>query len=209
MLKKILLPFFIIILIGCQTSSEPTVKYYLFDSQTHSNRTSSASVIVVVDNLSLPEYLNTRSIVQRIDPQQVASSNWHLWAMSPQSMLLQTTINDLQRLNPDIIVVTQKAPKITKKTVQNTLRLQIEINRFNGGLQHNAELAGNWSLWGLDNALIDKQSFNFSTPLEADGYAALTLALQYNYSQMMLKLSDAIKHYKQQLNSLEVPEYVD
>jgi len=52
------------------------------------------------------------------------------------------------------------------------------LERFNGGLNNNAEIIGSWTLLDAQDQLIMRQNFSQSVTLQDDGYDGLTAALQ-------------------------------
>lgn len=182
---------------ACQSVQEPIVKYYLFDTVTHTNSPNEATVLVTINDITLPPYLNLRSMVQRVNAQQIASSNWHLWATPPRAMLMQASVNLLQKTYANFLVQSSQSSLINDNHTYRELRITIQIERFNGGLNNDAELAGNWQLWDAQGILLQQRAFTYSTPLSADGYGALAKALESSYSQMLLQLGDSINAYAQ------------
>ncbi len=139
----------------------------------------------------LPEYLNARGIAQRIDQHRTVHANWHLWASQPSSMLDRSALNYFEINLPNWFVTGAEEAWLSdnRPTLSDIVKLQFNLEHFNGGLDNNAELSGNWTLFDEKNKILLRQNFSLSVVLEKDGYSGLASALQKGWEQLCHDIS--------------------
>lgn len=192
----LLLATIVLPLVGCSTQNARSITYYQFDNPKveTSVRTEFDIPRLEVIPLSMPTYLNSRGVAQRIDQHSMTNANWHLWASSPAEMLDMATLNELEKQLPGWFVVSTEEPwlKTNQQRPDNILRLHFKIERFNGGLNNDAELVGSWTLFDRKNQLVMHQNFSETVLLKNDGYQALTSALQKGWEKITRKVAEEI-----------------
>ena len=177
-----------LLLAGCSAQSSKSISYYHFnvtkaESDIHTTFDKPRLELFPV---VMPEYLNTRGIAQRISAHRTINANWHLWASQPGTMLDLAALNQLEKNLPKWLVVGAEEPWLidNRQTTEKVVKLQIKLERFNGGLDNDAELVGNWTIFDQNNQLLMRQNFDEKVTLENDGYEGLAAALQKGWGKI-------------------------
>lgn len=195
-MNKFLLAVIVLTLVGCSAQNAQSITYYQFDiSKVETTvRTEFDIPRLEIIPLMMPAYLNSRGVAQRIDQHSMTNANWHLWASSPGEMLDMATLNALEKQLPDWLVVSTGEPWLenNQQRPEDILRLHFKIERFNGGLDNDAELVGSWTLFDQKNQLVMHQNFSETVPLKDDGYQALTSALQNGWEKITREVAGHI-----------------
>ena len=173
---------------GCSIQGSKTISYYNFDVA------KSASVIhtsfdkprLEIIPVSMPEYLNNRGVAQRINRHRTINANWHLWASQPDTMLDMAALNQLEKNLPLWFVVSAEESWLidNSQAPEKIVKLQFKLERFNGGLNNDAELVGNWTIFDQNGQLMMRQNFSEYVTLEKDGYEGLAAALQQGWEKI-------------------------
>ncbi len=164
------------LLAGCSSSPETTSSMYLLPqtgAQTLSSPASSAHPLLVVRPVELASYLNNSGIVYRTSESQVVQAKNNLWAQSISEQITQRVINDLRQKQNHYWPV--KVHSLLEQSGE--LKLQLNLNRFNGNYQGNAELEGEWMLIDGNGKVKRRAQVKILMPLQDEGYDALVNAL--------------------------------
>ncbi|WP_028021460.1 PqiC family protein [Enterovibrio calviensis] len=170
------------LLSGCSTQTERKVSYYQFDIVAEDKvvTTPASKPQLIIEHVDMYSGLNEPGMVQRLDSYRARAATWHQWAILPSDMLESATANLLSQQLPDWLVLIEKDGDIpqSESAEKASYAVRIFVERFNGGLNGDAEVVGSWSLYDADQQLVIKNTFNKSVALEQDGYVGLTQALQ-------------------------------
>lgn len=192
-MNRLTIIFIVLLLSACATGSKKTISYYYFDFVKPASelQTDFEKPQLEIKPVILPEYLNIRGMAQRIDQHRTVHANWHLWAAQPAKMLKTTTISYFENLLPQWLVVASDEPwlEANRNTHSTNIKLQFKLERFNGGLDNNAEISGHWTLFDHSNRIIMRQNFTESITLQEDGYGGLATALQTGWQQICQHIS--------------------
>ncbi|PAJ76164.1 hypothetical protein CJF42_01415 [Pseudoalteromonas sp. NBT06-2] len=185
MLYKSVLVFLIIVFLSAcsQNNSLNKTRYYQFYDQNNilSISNSVAKPTLMISDIHLPGSLNNRGIAMRLNRYQLQNANWHLWSTSPDQMLLSSAESNLVSMKKNWLILTQRA---RENQIQSNVRFEVKwhINRFNGGLNNDAEISGMWQLYKHHKngriSLLQQQYFNEHKLLCEDGYIGLVSALE-------------------------------
>jgi uncharacterized lipoprotein YmbA len=183
---------------GCSTQGASSIAYYHFDI-TKANTTQRSILNIPrleVIPVLVPEYLNLRGMAQRVNRHQTVNANWHLWSSAPGTMLDIAALNQLERQLPGWLVVSAEEPWLNdnNQVSDKNTKLQFKIERFNGGLNNDAELAGSWTLFDQNNQVVMRQNFAENIALQADGYEGLAAALQAGWEKICNDVASQIKN---------------
>jgi len=196
-MNKWAIALILLIIGGCAGNGGKSISYYHFDiekaatvQQTQFDK-SRLEIIPII----MPEYLNARGIAQRVDRHRTVNANWHLWASQPGSMLDHSALNQLEKHLPGWFVIGAEEPWLVEnmKAPKKIVKLQFTLERFNGGLENNAEIIGSWTLFDSKDQLLMRQNFSQTVTLKNDGYDGLTAALQTGWENVCLDVASAIK----------------
>jgi len=182
--KPVLILLILLFLSGCaQNTSLNKTSYYQFYGQnnTLSVINTPKKPMLLISNITLPGSLNNRGIAMRVNKHRLQNANWHLWSSSPDEMLLSNIESNLVSLQSDWLFITQKGPV---NQVKNNVHFEVKwhLNKFNGGLNNDAEISGFWQLYKHHKdgslSLVKQQYFNENQELKDDGYIGLVSALE-------------------------------
>jgi hypothetical protein len=182
--KFVLIGFIAMLLSACsQTASFNKTRYYQFYGQNKAQTILNfeSRPMLVISDIELADSLNNRGIAMRLNKQQLQNANWHLWNSSPDDMLFISTQLNLVSLQSKWLILTQRAPI---NQIKNNVHFEVKwhLNRFNGGLNNDAEISGMWQLFKHHNngtiTLIQHQYFNEHQKLNESGYIGLVSALE-------------------------------
>ena len=181
---------------GCASDSGKSISYYHFDidkAATVSHTTFSKPRLEIIP-INLPEHLNARGIAQRVNQYRTVNANWHLWSSQPGTMLDRAALNQLEQHLPDWFVIGAEEPWLIEnlKAPKKIVKLQFVLERFNGGLENNAEIVGSWTLFDAQDQLLMRQNFSQTVTLENNGYDALTAALQSGWEAVCTNVASEI-----------------
>ncbi|MBU2970544.1 membrane integrity-associated transporter subunit PqiC [Pseudoalteromonas sp. C2R02] len=182
--KPVLILLIMMFLSGCaKNTSLNKTHYYQFYGQ-NNNLTvvnTTKKPMLLISDITLPGSLNNRGIAMRVNQHRLQNANWHLWSTSPDEMLLTNMASNLVFLQSDWLFLTQKGPV---NQVKNDLHFEVKwyLNKFNGGLDNDAEISGLWQLYKHHGdgtmSLVKQQYFNETQALKEDGYIGLVSALE-------------------------------
>jgi len=182
--KSVLFFFIVILLSGCSNNTSLNkTRYYQFYGQNNTLTVSNSAPkpMLVISDIKLPGSLNNRGIAMRLNKYQLQNANWHLWSTSPDDMLLTNAESNLVAMGKSWLILTQRGPI---NQVKNNQRFEVKwhLNRFNGGLNNDAEISGMWQLYKHHQdgsvSLIQQHYFNEHQQLNEDGYLGLVSALE-------------------------------
>ena len=189
---------------GCSTQGSKTISYYHFDVA------KSASVIhtsfdkprLEIIPVSMPEYLNDRGVAQRINRHRTVNANWHLWASQPDTMLDMAALNQLEKNLPLWFVVSAEESWLIENSQapEKIVKLQFKLERFNGGLNNDAELVGHWTIFDQNDQLLMRQNFSENVTLDKDGYEGLAAALQQGWEKICNEVAIQIDELQTQID---------
>ena len=181
---------------GCASNGEKSISYYHFDiekaaSVTHTSFDKPRLEIIPI---IMPDHLNARGIAQRVNRHRTVNANWHLWASQPGTMLDRSALNQLEKHLPQWFVIGAEEPWLIEnlKAPEKVIKLQFTLERFNGGLENNAEIMGSWTLFDAQDQLLIRQNFSQTAVLQDDGYDGLTASLQSNWESICQNVADEI-----------------
>jgi len=179
-----------LILIGCsQNTQSNNTKYYQFDHNNNviSSHNADSKAVLLISNIKLSGSLNNRGIAMRVNKHQIQNANWHLWSASPEDMLLYSAQSNLVSSNTKWLVLNNSN---NLKEMKNTQRYEVTwfLNKFNGGLDNDAEISGLWQLYQHhkdgSRTLLKQQHFAKKLALKNDGYTGLVASLESLWFQI-------------------------
>ncbi len=189
---------------GCSMQGSKTISYYHFDvakSETivHTKFNKPRLEIMPV---VMPEYLNARGVAQRINQHRTVNANWHLWASQPGTMLDRAALNQLEKNLPLWFVVSAEEPWLidNRQAPGKIVKLQFKLERFNGGIDNDAELVGSWTIFDQSDHLLMRQNFTENVRLKKDGYEGLAAALQQGWEKICNEVAVQLNERRAQVD---------
>jgi len=197
--RAILLVLFVVAVSACSTNSGKSIQYYQFETPSLEKSYGDVGRLprVVIHPIDMPEFYQAGGIVMRVNSLQSKAAQWHLWSMSPQTMLQKHTIYKLRGELDSALTHSSDAAWLELKTSDlATYQVRFDISHFNGTENGKANIRGHWTLiesLPKTEAFVSVQHFDVTTPLESDGYTALVEALQTCWNQINQQLMDTLK----------------
>jgi len=193
-MNRLILVLISLVVVACAT--DKSISYYHFDitkSETIAHTSFDKPRLEVIP-VTIPTHLNARGIAQRINKHKTVNANWHLWASQPGSMLDRSALNQLEKSLPQWFVVGAEESWLTdnQHSPEKIIKLQFKLERFNGGLQNNAEIIGSWTAFNQNDQLLMRQNFSESIALETDGYEGLAAALQQGWGNICQRVANQL-----------------
>jgi len=195
-MNKWAMAFTLLLVVGCAANNGKSISYYHFDIEKAAvlMHTQFSKPRLEIIAIVMPDHLNARGIAQRVNRHRTVNANWHLWASQPGAMLDRSALNQLEKHLPQWFVIGAEEPWLIEnsKTPEKIIKLQFTLERFNGGLENNAEIIGSWTLFDARNQLLRRQNFSQTVALENDGYDSLTAALQTAWEKICANVASEI-----------------
>ncbi|MDR5902245.1 PqiC family protein [Halomonas icarae] len=142
----------------------------------------------------LADYLDVEGIVMQIDDITLVEARGHQWAEALGKQLQRGLRDRLAQRLPDTrVLLDGTAPREA-----NSLRLALEIDRFQGRHDGRAVIGGRWRLHAADGSLLAMQPLVLENALEADGYPALVRALGRGWDSAADELAEAVRGTRRQ-----------
>lgn len=193
---KVYVIMFCALLSAC-TLQPRGVSYYQF-SEVQGNVVSSAqpsNPLLVIEQPTLLGMLAEQGIAVRYDRNQLRNANYFLWSSQPGQMLLNAAHQGL--LQPDWTALTRFQFQPLSNNNIEYYQLAWQLHRFNGTMQGNVEIAGQWQLYhhGSDAvpALLAVQSFSATSPIEDKGFGYVVDALDKAWQQVLGDVTDDLR----------------
>jgi len=196
MIKPLLVIGLLLSLTGCIISPKQ-VHYYQFEDVAVTAQLSGQGEqkLLLLAPVSLRGDLNNRGIISQLSPHEISSANWNLWGESPSVMLSSTAQQQLQNIFADRMVM-KSIMGVPRANIAQVYELQIELDQFNAGLNHDAVIQGSWRLIKrgdkLQDSLVKIGYFSVKTPLKGNGFDVLVGALQQGWRQSIVQIGEGI-----------------
>lgn len=191
----------LLLLQGCSSAPKRITYYQLSDNDEapseHVNLQQNKHLLRL-SPVTLRGALNNRAMILRQSESQVYTANYQFWADSPSQLLVSDAQLMLMDDLDDFLVV--KGAGIYAEQLQTSFyQLDVDLSRFNGGLNNDGELAGVWRLSRVDATgklhVLALNKFSYKEPLSEDGYDALAQALGRAWSKALGEIATTLKTY--------------
>ncbi|MBQ8661614.1 MAG: membrane integrity-associated transporter subunit PqiC [Alphaproteobacteria bacterium] len=190
-MKKLFTLIAVVLLGGCLGGfSSPSRFYSLTPQETPARTYQSSRLFVGVEPVKVPVYLDKPQIVTRNANQvELSISENNRWAEPLSDAMQNVLASDLGALLPGATI---KPSSFRKEGFDYTV--WVEINKFEGTWNRQAELDAWWSILNSDNKIIARDKVSLSRPL-GDSYdnlvqqqSALTEELAAQIAARLAKL---------------------
>lgn len=184
-MKRLLYPCLVLLLGGC--AADPTPAYYALTlaSDPAPAKPVSQGPVLVVERISLPDYLNDLGIAYQQDDVQIVQANQARWAEALDRQLGRAVQEQLSRQLERVQVVPGPA------SPPDAWHLWLEVEGFQGRYDGRALVAGRWRL--QQGERIYSQAFAEAVPLDEDGYPALVRALRKGWQEQVAQMAEQLR----------------
>lgn len=153
-------------------SSPSALKYYQLPAvATQSGVDDNRAGLLYVAPVQVASYLNGRGLVLQLSDVELHMARQHLWA-EPLTTQVQRQLRERLSTNTNY--------RVLLSPVAQAVELTVQLERFHGTADGEAVIGGRYQL----SRQSASKTFNFTVPLNADGYAALTAALALGLEQL-------------------------
>jgi uncharacterized protein len=149
-----------------------------------------AQPLLLVEPVSVAEFLATGAIVMQVNAHQLQLSNHHRWAENLQQAL---TFNVQAKLAARL--AHYQVESSTRYWQQQThSRLQINVSDFHISARHSTICAGQFWLFDSEQKLLSKQAFYIELALTKDGYVHAVHQLNNALDQLAEQIIEKLPH---------------
>ncbi|ERS83435.1 MULTISPECIES: PqiC family protein [unclassified Halomonas] len=181
-------------LTGCASSTPAPERYTLPAVEVTAAGGAEAAHELRLAPPRLAHYLDVEGIVMQVDDITLVEANGHQWAEALSAQLQRGLRDRLAARLPDTRVVLERPGQAEG----DSLRLALEIDRFQGRHDGLAVIGGRWRLEDADGTLLAMQGLAAEMALAADGYPALVRALGQGWDAVADELATAIRRTRPQ-----------
>ena len=172
-----------IALIGCASAPNP-INYYSFNTEGLLAVPSVESPIIVIDRVTLAEYLLESNLVLKVGPNQLQFAENHRWAGPVDSALVARLINHLNASGSGVFI-----GSADPRSVSADFSLQLDIQNLIASDDGSVVAAGRYWVAAAGGELLAAHTFNFSAELRQDGFASAVLAMGELIDQIAAEIS--------------------
>lgn len=137
----------------------------------------------------IPDYLDRAAIVTREGTDQLRLADHDLWAEGVDRGIARVLVQDLTRLRPDRAF--ESFPWRRGQPLDGQISLRVE--RFDGPLGGEVELAARWSVIGPDGrTILAARRASFREPTTDASYDAMAAAMSRATAQLSQAVADSL-----------------
>jgi uncharacterized protein len=169
-----------LVLSSCATSHKQSITYYQLEHPAVKYQQTTDAPTIIINTIQIPSFYNGRGIVMQTAQYQRTTSDWNLWADSPDNMFARHLTSQLRKALPQYLVVNSR--ESNSNNIHNNDRailVSIQISRLYGDLEGKAVVSGEIV---VENKASQKPSelnhFNYTIKLEENGYPGLVKAFE-------------------------------
>ena len=160
------------LLAGCAAGPQPSL--YVLDFPIQAELAGiERGITVGVGPIELPQYLDRPQIVSRASPNQLETSEDHVWAEPLKTGVARVLVVAIgRRLDTNRVYIVPRRIR-----TELDYRVEIDIGRFDGAIGQGATLAARWSLFRGDGANPSLTQVSvIDEPVRGGGYPELVAA---------------------------------
>ncbi|MFC3913034.1 membrane integrity-associated transporter subunit PqiC [Pseudaeromonas sharmana] len=184
-MRTLLVALLLANLTACATSEAPAYYALLLPQTEAPARQVTQGPRLIVDRVTLPEYLNDLGIAFQLDDVQIVTANQARWAESLDKQLTRSLIQGLSQHLQQVQVL--EGPDM----VSEAWHLSLEVSGFQGRYDGQAIVAGRWLLKRGDQTF--SEAFQHKVALSDEGYPALVRALRQGWQQEVVSLAGQLQ----------------
>jgi len=193
---KAVIGLFLILLVGCGGSTPS--RYYVLNSLPLESKVQGASdnscIRVGIGPIKLPEYVNRLQIVTRTTQNELAVSNFHLWAEPLADGVPRIIGENISRL-----VCTKEVSLFPwKPSRAPDYRVEAEILSMDGNRGSEVSLEAWWTIsYGVDRTTLVTKTSRHSAFVAGGSYEALVQACSRTLAALSGDIADALRELSQ------------
>ena len=175
---------------GCATTHAPTF-YQLEEPVSMELRGVERGLVVGLELLNIPAYLDRPQIVTRIADHKLFLSGSHMWAEPLKKSITRVVcVNLSNQLNSNRVF---RLPRRDRKLPLD-FKVTLAITRFDGRLGDEATLNARWSLFDQNNKPLLTRVSIISQSIDDQDYDTLIIALNRALFDLSREIAGAINH---------------
>ena len=173
---------------GCSSSSENLYHYYDLDGFTRQTVDAGSGKPVRVNNVTLPDYLDTQSILFQTGPNEVTQTNRNKWIASLGSILTNSLVLRIRKNLPEYSF----GENICVQGRDDCPVLQMNVRDFRGIYDGTVHTEFDWQII-RGRTLICHGSISRTENQNGDGYDNLVEALNKAWKTSLDDLSENLR----------------
>ncbi len=182
-----------LLLSGCSSVSEQSVKYYIInpvEQQPLISADDSLPLNVRVLDLRIPQYLEHFQIARRTGQQQIAFSDNHQWGENLSKNLVRTLARNLSRQLDSPSVFT---PSI-RSSSKPDFTITVFIDQFEQDSEGNVQLAARYQISSLEEkSTLSMRVFEQSLSNDQQrSYASMVATMEALFNNLCMEISDSL-----------------
>lgn len=184
-MKHLLITMLLVGVTGCASTDTPAYFALVLPQADAPVRQVTQGPRLIVDLVSLPEYLNDLGIAYQLNDVQIVTANQARWAESLDKQLTRSLVLGLSQQLKQAQVL--EGPDI----LSDAWHLSLQVSGFQGRFDGQAIVAGRWVLKRGDKTF--SEAFQRTIPLSEDGYPALVRTLREGWQQEIVTLAGQLQ----------------
>lgn len=169
-MKRLIVVWCVLVLVGCASSSSSRLNYYLLDSGgsalTGPERVSEKRPLLLLGDVTLSEFLRQSSLLVQLEDHQMHYALQHVWAEPLEEAIPKALLKDLRQRSNDLNFERGSTEWFGKERY----RLKIQIDQFYPDAQQQVVLSGRYWLTTVEGGETVARDFLFTDSLTQDGY---------------------------------------
>lgn len=172
-------------LLSACSSAPRSLTYYLLHTTGDTPYAAQETTSVVLDKITLPEYLKHRGLVYQTSDTNLHISTSHLWAEPVDEGLTKALTSALTSQNVSLLRPDHYASK-------EAIHMALHINDFVSTYEGEVILSGQYVFTRVGGK-SQTYPFVFKTPLEDDGFSSSIKAMRNTIHQLAKDISKTLK----------------
>lgn len=172
------------LLSACSSSPRSLTYYLLHSTGDASYTTEETSKTVILDKLTLPEYLKQRGLVYQTSNTNIHISTSHLWAEPVDEGLTKALTNKLVKQSISLVRPDHYAS-------EEAIHMALHINDFVSTHEGEVIFSGQYVITRVSGE-VSVSPFLINTPLENDGFSSSINAMRNAIAQLAKNIKKTI-----------------
>ena len=179
---------------GCITGRSAPSKYYVLNSISDAKTntatiTDERAIIIGVDQVALPNYLDRPEIVTRITANKLQLGEFDVWAENLSGSVPVIISDNLSTLLSDYPVAIIPG----MQAMQADYRVKVDVTRMDGVLGGDAVLIARWGIFGEQGRLLMTVRSIYREPTKGEDYEAYVAAHSRNIEALSRDIAAALE----------------
>ena len=141
--------------------------------------------LVLIESVSLSEYLRQQGLVTQSNSNQLKFSEQHRWAEKLDEAIMRSMLSHLEMQRPDLRFEGFRG----RWKLEPAQRINLEITHFQVLAKGETKVAGRYWVFDGDNRLMEKSTFSILKPLTEDGFKNAVAQFDQSLTELASRIS--------------------